>query len=59
MKIPKAFHAVLGIVLGWILFLIGIALLSCAFVAMVKAWQYAKPYAGVIVSNILNWLQTL
>ncbi len=44
MKIPKAFHPILGVILGTALFLAGIAITSCMFVGMVKAIQYAGPY---------------
>lgn len=59
MKIPKFFHPILGIITGTILFLMGIAAMTCAFVAALKAWQYAKPYAGVVASNIIHWFQSL
>ena len=44
MKIPKAFHPILGVLTGFILFLPGIAVLSAVFVATYKAIQYAKPF---------------
>lgn len=37
MKIPKFFHPILGVLTGTILFLAGIALLSVAFVGVIKA----------------------
>lgn len=44
MKIPKVFRPVLGVIAGTALFLSGIAVTSCVFVAMFKAVQYARPY---------------
>ena len=52
MKIPKFFHPILGVLSGTILFLAGIALLSVAFVGMVKAIEYAKPFFCEVISNI-------
>ena len=56
MKIPKAFHPVLGVLIGFILFLAGIAVLSAVFVATYKAIQYAKPFAYDVITNIVNHL---
>ncbi len=44
MKIPKVFHPVLGVLIGFILFLAAIAVLTIVFVGMVKAANYAAPY---------------
>lgn len=52
MKIPKCFHPILGILIGSILFLIGIGILSCAFVGAVKAIEYAKPFFMQVVSRL-------
>ena len=52
MKIPKVFHPILGVLIGFILFLAGIALLSVTFVGMVKAIEYAKPFFCEVISNI-------
>ena len=35
MKIPKAFHPILGVLTGFILFLVGIAILTIVFVGVV------------------------
>lgn len=56
MKIPKAFHPILGVLSGWILFLVGIALVSCAFVGVIEAMKFAKPYASALVDGIIDWL---
>ena len=63
MKIPKAFHPILGVLIGFILFLTGIGVLSVVFVGMVKAVEYAKPYMiefasviNVIFQNFIEWL---
>ena len=56
MKIPKAFHPVLGVLIGFILFLAGIAVLSAVFVATYKAIQYAKPFVYDVITNIVNHL---
>ena len=42
MKIPKAFHPILGVLTGFILFLAGIAVLSAVFVAR-KFCMYCGP----------------
>ncbi len=52
MKIPKCFHPILGILIGSILFLIGIGILSCAFVGAIKAIEYAKPFFTQAVSSL-------
>lgn len=52
MKIPKAFHPILGVLVGFILFLAGIGVLSVVFVGMMKAVEYAKPFAIELVSTI-------
>jgi phage-related protein len=54
MKIPKAFHPILGVLTGFILFLAGIAVLSAVFVATYKAIQYAKPFVYDVITNIVN-----
>lgn len=56
MKIPKAFHPILGVLTGTILFLAGIAVLSAVFVGAYKAIQYAKPFITDVITNILNHL---
>lgn len=56
MKIPKAFHPILGVLIGFILFLAGIAVLSAVFVATYKAIQYAKPFVNDVITNIVNHL---
>ncbi len=56
MKIPKAFHPILGVLTGFILFFVGIAVLSAVFVATYKAIQYAKPFANDVITNIVNHL---
>ena len=56
MKIPKAFHPVLGVLIGFILFLAGIAVLSAVFVVTYKAIQYAKPFVYDVITNIVNHL---
>lgn len=59
MKIPKVFHPILGVLIGAILFLIGIAVVSAAFVLAYKVVQYAKPFIVEVFSNIINQLATL
>ena len=44
MKIPKVFHPILGVLIGFILFLAAIGLLSVVFVGAVKCVEYAKPF---------------
>jgi len=56
MKIPKAFHPILGVLTGTILFLAGIAVLSAVFVGAYKAIQYAKPFVTEVITNILDHL---
>ena len=56
MKIPKVFQPILGVLIGFILFLAGIAILSAVFVATYKAAQYAKPFAYDVITNIVNHL---
>lgn len=56
MKIPKVFHPVLGVIVGTILFLIGIAILSVAFVAAYRMVVYAKPFVAETISNIAQHL---
>lgn len=51
MKIPKAFHPILGVLIGAILFLVGIAILTVAFVGVVKAADYAAPYFAQLVKG--------
>jgi hypothetical protein len=63
MKIPKVFHPILGVLIGFILFLTGIGVLSVAFVGMIKAVEYAKPYViefasviNTLFQNFIEWL---
>jgi len=63
MKIPKVFHPILGVLIGFILFLAGIAVLSVVFVGMIKAVEYAKPYLiefttviNNLFQNFIEWL---
>lgn len=56
MKIPKVFQPVLGVLTGTILFLIGIAILSVAFVAAYRMVVYAKPFVAETLSNIAHHL---
>lgn len=56
MKIPKCFHPILGVLSGTILFLIGIAILSVAFVEAYKMVIYAKPFVAETLSNIAHHL---
>lgn len=63
MKIPKVFHPLLGVLIGFILFLAGIAVLSVVFVGMIKAVEYAKPYLiefttviNNLFQNFIEWL---
>lgn len=51
MKIPKAFHPILGVLIGAILFLVGIAILTVAFVGVVKAADYAAPYFTQLIKG--------
>ena len=51
MKIPKAFHPILGVLVGAILFLVGVAILTVAFVGVVKAANYAAPYFAEFVKG--------
>ncbi len=51
MRIPKFFHPILGILIGFILFLAGIAILTIVFVGMVKAANYAAPYFAEVVQG--------
>lgn len=51
MRIPKFFHPILGILIGFILFLSGIAILTIVFVGMVKAANYAAPYFAEVVQG--------
>ncbi len=58
MKIPMFLKAITGVVFGLILFLIGIAVLSGAFVVAVKAVEFARAFALEHFSNfsIHEWL---
>lgn len=56
MKIPKCFHPILGVLIGTILFLAGIAVLSAVFVGAYKAIQYAKPFVSDVITDIINHL---
>lgn len=49
MKIPKAFHPILGVMTGFILFLSSIAILTIVFVGVAKAVNYAAPYFTEVV----------
>ena len=51
MKIPKAFHPILGVMTGFILFLAGIAVLTLVFVGVVKAANYAAPYFSEVAQG--------
>jgi len=51
MRIPKFFHPILGILIGFILFLAGIAILTIVFVGMVKTANYAAPYFAEVVQG--------
>lgn len=51
MRIPKFFHPILGVMAGFILFLVGIAILTIVFVGMVKAANYAAPYFAEVVKG--------
>lgn len=52
MKIPKVFHPILGVLIGFILFLTTIGLLSVVFVGAVKCVEYAKPFFMEFLSDI-------
>ena len=56
MKIPKCFHPIFGVLIGAILFLIGIAILSVAFVAAYRMVVFAKPFVAETLSNITHHL---
>lgn len=51
MRLPKFFHPILGILIGFILFLAGIAILTIVFVGVVKAANYAAPYFAEVVKG--------
>lgn len=55
-KIPRCFHPILGVLTGTILFLIGIAVLSVAFVAAYRMVVFAKPFVAETLSNIAHHL---
>lgn len=59
MKIPKVFHPILGVMTGVILFLIGISVVSVAFVLAYKVVQYAKPFIVEVFSNMIHLFHTL
>ncbi len=59
MKIPRCFHPIFGVLIGAILFLIGIAILSVAFVAAYRMVVFAKPYVTEVFTNIIHQLATL
>lgn len=59
MKIPKVFHPILGMLIGTILFLIGIAVVSAAFVLAYKFVVFAKPYVMEAFTTIVHYLITL
>lgn len=60
MKITKFLHPILGILFGATLFLVGIGVLSAAFVATYKLVQYAKPFIAQVCERVLyhifQWL---
>jgi len=63
MRLPKFFHPIIGVLIGFILFLAGIGVLSVAFVGMMKAVEYAKPYViefasviNTLFQNFIGWL---
>lgn len=56
MRIPNAFHSILGVLVGFILFLAGIAILSIVFVGMMKAVEYAKPLLLEVATTIKDWI---
>ena len=56
MKIPKCFHPILGMMIGVFLFLIGIAVLSVAFMAAYRMVVYAKPFVAETLPNIAHHL---
>ena len=58
MKIPKVFRPILGLMIGAILFLVGIAVLSAAFVLAYKFVAFAKPYVTEVFANIIHLLAT-
>lgn len=51
MRLPKFFHPILGILIGFILFLAGIAILTIVFVGVGKAANYAAPYFAEVVKG--------
>ena len=51
MKIPKAFHPILGVMTGFILFLAGIAVMTLVFVGVIKAANYAAPYFAEVAQG--------
>lgn len=55
-NIPKAFHPILGIIVGTIFFLVGIAIMSAAFVAMYKGIQYAAPFVSDAYEIVMSHL---
>ena len=59
MKIPKVFYPILGVLIGAILFLVGIALVSAAFVLAYKFVVFAKPYVTEVFSFIVQQFATL
>ncbi len=59
MRIPKVFHPIIGVLTGAILFLVGIALVSAAFVLAYKFVTFAKPYVIEVFTTIINNLATL
>lgn len=59
MKIPKVFHPILGVLIGAILFLVGIALVSAAFVLAYKFVAFAIPYVTEVFSFIVQQFATL
>lgn len=62
MKIPKVFHPILGVLIGFILFLAAIGLLSVVFVDAVKCAEYAKPFfmdfLSIVQTQLKDWFPT-
>ena len=62
MKIPKVFHPILGVLIGFILFLAAIGLLSVVFVGAVKCAEYAKPFfmdfLSIVQNQLKDWFPT-
>jgi len=52
MKIPRCFHPILGVLIGAILFLIGIAVLSVAFVAAYRMVVFPDFVTFLLPENV-------